>query len=120
MDQPASLDVTGALVTSQRNSVYFVPERPYDITRWTPPARKTSWPHNSRPRREPPGRSTTAGGARPPSCHAATDWRDIYISQRPTAERALGPTHRAGNFELSHPNWSPDRLEASGAESLNA
>ena len=122
VDQPASLDVTGALVTSQR--LVFTSNRngQYDIYKMDPAGQNVV-----RLTTSPTSESEAAWSldnkrvalVRPRVNAANQTWRDIYIVNADGSNGHWARPTAPANFELSHPSWSPDGSKLAVTMSLN-
>jgi TolB protein len=109
--QPASLDVTGALATTQR--LVFTSNRngQYDIYKMDPAGQNVV-----RLTTSPTSESEAAWSfdnkrvalVRPRVNAANQTWRDIYIVNADGSNGHWARPTAPANFELSHPSWSPD------------
>lgn len=122
VDQPASLDVTGTLVTAQRIVFTSYRNGQYDIYKMDPAGQNVVRLTNS-PTQEGEAAlsfdNKRVALVRPRVNAANQTWRDIYIVNADGSNghwaRPAAPT----NFELSHPSWSPDGSKLAVSMSLN-
>ena len=122
LDQPASLGVMGALVTSQRIVFTSYRNGQYDIYKMDPAGqnvvRLTTSPASEA---EPAWSADNKRVAlvRPRVNAANQTWRDIYIVNADGSNGHWARPTAPANFELSHPSWSPDGSKLAVTMSLN-
>jgi len=122
VDQPASLDATGALLTSQRIVFTSYRNGQYDIYKMDPAGQNVLRLTNS-PTQEGEAAfsfdNKRVALVRPRVNAANWTWRDIYIVNADGSNGHWARPTAPANFELSHPSWSPDGSKLAVSMSLN-